>query len=108
LDFDSAVAHIRGLIGTEVSVDVAGNDPEGAGTVAELTGVLRAVGPDPDDRGASGSEAPEVFSFEGQDNAFYLDRDAFVAAWSADRFLRVTTTFGSIEIAGPIRRPPWF
>jgi hypothetical protein len=54
------------------------------------------------------SEVPGVFGFEGQVNAFYLDPDAFIEAEASSGYLRVTTTFGAIELAGPIRRPDWF
>jgi hypothetical protein len=49
-----------------------------------------------------------MFGFEGQANAFYLDPDAFIAAEATDGHLWVTTTFGALVFAGPIRRPEWF
>ncbi len=107
LDFDAAVAHIASLVGTDTGVVVMGRDPEGNGVVAELTGTLRALGSD-DDAPDDGSPVPASFGFDGQRNAFYVDPDAFVEAWAADRFLRIELTFGSIEISGPIRRPAWF
>ena len=107
LDFDGTLAHVRSLLGAEASVEVLGRDPEGHGTIAELTGVLRAVGPQPGDPEWN-ERGPRVFGFEGQANAFYLDPDAFIDAEACDEYLRVTTTFGALVLAGPIRRPDWF
>ncbi len=107
LDFAAAVAHIASLAGTETGVVVMGRDPEGDGVVAELTGTLRALGADPDTP-AGGAPTPAWFGFDGQQNAFYVDPDAFVEAWAAGRFLRIELTFGSMEISGPIVRPAWF
>jgi hypothetical protein len=107
LDFDGTVAHIQSRLGTEASVEVLGHDPEGHGTGVELTGVLRAIGSDPSDPEWN-ERGPRVFGFEGQVNAFYLDPDAFIGAEASSGHLRVTTTFGAIELAGPIRRPDWF
>ena len=107
LDFAGAVAHIHARVGSEASIEVLGLDPEGDGTVVELTGVLRAVGSDPD--GVVPDEhGPRAFGFEGQANAFYLDPDAFIGAEATEDHLWVTTTFGALVFAGPIRRPPWF
>jgi hypothetical protein len=108
LDFAGAVAHVAALVGTETGVVVMGRDRHGDGVVAELTGTLRALGSDPDRSGPEPPGVPASFGFEGQDNAFYLDPDAFVEAWSAGRFLRVELTFGSLEVSGPIQRPDWF
>ncbi len=107
LDFAAAVAHIASLAGTDTGVVVMGRDPEGDGVVAEFTGTLRALGSDPDTPG-DGPPIPAWFGFEGQQNAFYVDPDAFIEAWSAGRFLRIELTFGSMEISGPILRPAWF
>jgi hypothetical protein len=107
LDLKSVLTLLTAMLGREASVVVLGADAGGQGVVTELTGVLRAVGPDPDDSdwGASG---PWVFGFEGQHNAFYLDPDAFVSASGSREFLRIDTTFGAIELAGPLKRPDWF
>ena len=105
--FDESVAHVRSLIGAPVSVTLQGTDPQGWGVVAELTGVLRAVGEDPDDP-TPPAEGPQIFGFVDQMNAFYLDPNAFVEGWIWDSYLRVTLTFGMLEIAGPIQRPSWF
>jgi hypothetical protein len=51
---------------------------------------------------------PWAFGFDGQENAFYIDPDAFVDAWASGGFVHIETTFGSIELAGPLRRPDWF
>ena len=107
LDFEGAVAHIRSRVGSEASVEVLGHDPAGDGTVMELTGVLRAVGNDPD-APVGDEHGPRMFGFEGQANAFHLDPDAFIAAEATDGHLWVTTTFGALVFAGPIRRPEWF
>ncbi len=107
LHFAEAVAHIASLVGTEAGVVVMGRDPKGDGVVAELTGTLRALGCDADTPGG-GPPTSMWFGFDGQQNAFYVDPDAFVGAWAAGRFLRIELTFGSIEISGPIRRPSWF
>ena len=106
LDFAAVIAHLAGLVGSEASVVVMGRDPSGDGVVAELTGVLRAVGPDPDD--PHPDEGPRVFGFEGQASAFYLDPDAFVDASASEGFVQVELTFGTLEVAGPLRRPNWF
>ncbi len=107
LDFAAAVAHIASLVGTETGVVVMGRDSEGDGVVAEFTGTLRALGSD-SDTPIHGAPIPACFGFDGQQNAFYVDPDAFIAAWSAGRFLRIELTFGSMEISGPIVRPAWF
>jgi hypothetical protein len=107
LDFDGTLAHVQSLLGTEASVEVLGRDTGGHGTIAELTGVLRTVGPDPADPEWN-ERGPRVFGFEGQVNAFYLDPDAFIEAEAWDDYLRVTTTFGALVLAGPLRRPDWF
>jgi hypothetical protein len=107
LDFGGAVANIASRVGSEASVVVSGHDPEGNGLVAELTGTLRAIGPDPEDPEWA-RRGPAVFGFEGQANAFYLDPDAFVSAWASAGLLHVQLTFGSLEVAGPIHRPAWF
>jgi hypothetical protein len=106
LDLSSVLTRIAAMLGKEASVVISGNDPGGEGVVAELTGVLRSVGPDPDDS-AWNESGPRVFGFEGQRNAFYIDPDAFVSA-SDGLLLRIVTTFGTIELAGPIERPGWF
>ena len=108
LDFAGTVAHIRSRMGSEASLEVLGHDPEGDGTVVELTGVLRAVGTDPDDPEPDEQHGPRMFGFEGQANAFYLDPDAFISAEATGDHLWVTTTFGALVVAGPIRRPEWF
>ena len=107
LDFDGVIAHIQSMIGTEASIEILGHDPEGQGTVVELTGTLRAVGPDPHDREWN-ERGPRVFGFQGHGNAFYLDPDAFIEAEAWGEYLRVATTFGALVLAGPIRRPDWF
>lgn len=107
LDFDGAVAHIDSMLGTEASVEVLGRDPEGHGTVVELTGTLRAIGPDPNDAEWN-ARGPRAFGIEGQGHAFYLDPDAFISAEAWDEYLRVTTTYGALVLAGPLRRPDWF
>ena len=106
LDFAGTVAHVAARVGSATSVVVTGRDPGGEGVVADLTGTLRAVGPDPDD--PHWSEGPAVFSFEGQESAFYLDPEAFVSAWTSGELLHVNITFGSLQIAGPLERPTWF
>lgn len=107
LDFAGAVANIASRFGSEASVVVSGHGPDGDGLVAELTGTLRAIGPDPEDPGW-GTRGPAVFGFEGQANAFYLDPEAFVSAWASGGLLHVQLTFGSLEVARPIHRPDWF
>ena len=52
--------------------------------------------------------AAEVIGFVDRADAVYLDPDAFVEGWVWDSYLRITTTFGTIVIAGPIERPDWF
>ena len=107
LDFGGTLAHVQLLLGTEASVEVLGRDAGGHGTIAEFIGVLRAVGPDPGDPEWN-KRGPRVFGFEGQANAFYVDPDAFIEAEAWDEYLRITTTFGALVLAGPIRRPDWF
>ncbi len=107
LDFEAAVTRISAMIGENASAVVSGNDRRRGGVVVELTGVLRQVGPDPDDP-QWGQSGPRVFGFAGRQDAFYLDPDAFVSAWGSKGFVHIETSFGSIEIAGPISRPDWF
>jgi hypothetical protein len=107
LDFDGAIAHIDSMLGREASLEVLGHDPEGQGIVVELTGTLRAIGPDPHDPEWN-ERGPRAFGFEGYSHAFYLDPDAFINAEAWDECLRVTTTFGALVLAGPLRRPDWF
>ena len=107
LEFDAVVTRIGAVLGNDASVVVSGRDAGGTGVVAELTGVLRRIGPDPDDP-AWGESGPWAFGFEDQKNAFYVDPDAFIGAWGSDALLHIETTFGSIELAGPLTRPDWF
>jgi hypothetical protein len=107
VDFDRLVAHIDEMVGDEASVVISGRDAGGLGAVAELTGILRSVGPDPDDP-AWGTRGPRVYGFESQKTAFYIDPDAYVDASISGGFVHVDMTFGSVEIAGPIDRPNWF
>jgi hypothetical protein len=107
IGFDECVAHLDALVGQKVSVVVMGMDPQGAGVAAEIIGVLRRVGDDPAVP-VPDKPMPEIFGFVDQPNAVYIDRDAFVEGWVWDSYLRITTTFGKIEFAGPINRPDWF
>jgi hypothetical protein len=107
IGFDECVAHLLSLVGENVSVTVLGTDPEGEGVVAEIIGVLRRRGADRD-ASACDKPLPEAFGFVDRADAVYLDPDAFVEGWVWDSYLRITTTFGTIVIAGPIERPDWF